>query len=270
MFVERTLGDSCESRTLVSLVLGVTPAEVSISGERALTQEEYHLVVQAAQRRAQGEPLAYATGKAPFRELVLDVDSRVLIPRPETEILVDEVLRLTRDSVGGTAVDMGTGSGAIALSLANEGAFDKVVATDISPAALSVAMLNAERYCVELRPEFRLGDGFSALEGVKARVLASNPPYIAYDEASQLPSSVADWEPPSALFADSGGMAMYDMLFGQAHDYLEPNGWLVLEVDARRAELTAQRATDAGRYKNVRLIRDLTGRQRILTAQLSN
>ena len=117
--------------------------------------------------------------------------------------------------------------------------------------------------------EFRHGSAFAPLEGVKARVLASNPPYIAYDEARALPPSVRDWEPPVALFAAAGGMSMYDLLFREAQAFLEPagRGWLVVEVDANRAETTAERARRSGGFSEVRLVRDLTGRNRVLVAR---
>src|SRR6185437_10594353 len=151
----------------------------------------------ATRRRAAAlrAPFAYAVRRASFRHLTLDVDERVLIPRPETEGLVEQVLQLS-GGMGGTAVDIGTGSGAIALSLASEGIFDRVVATDVSLDALAVARLNASRLAGALRApvEFRHGSLLAPITDLRAAVIVSNPPYIAYHEAAELPAGVRDWE----------------------------------------------------------------------------
>jgi release factor glutamine methyltransferase len=266
--VQHLLSDAGEARMLLSLMLDVMPAELTLRANEPVTDQRADAILVAATRRREGEPLAYCAGRAPFRDLVLDVDSRVLIPRPETEILVDEVLRISLAEPGGIAVDIGTGSGAIALAVATEGQFERVIATDVSPDALVVARGNALRLPAGASPvEFREGSGVDPINGVRARVLASNPPYIAYDEAPDLPRSVRDWEPSLALFADDGGMAMYELLLDRAPAFLERDGWVVLEVDARRADETARRAVATGKYTSVELVRDLTGRQRVLVAR---
>jgi release factor glutamine methyltransferase len=183
---------------------------------------------------------------------------------------VDEVLRISNAEPGGIFVDIGTGSGAIALSVASEGRFNHVIATDVSTDALAVARQNCERVeSLRTRVEFRSGSGLEPIEGVQAHVLASNPPYIAYEEANDLPPDVRDWEPPLALFAADGGMAMYDLLLRDAPKYLEARGWLVLEVDSRRARETASRAVTTGYYSDVELVQDLTGRDRVLVARVN-
>lgn len=219
-------------------------------------------------RRLRGEPLAYVLGVAAFRELMLQVDPRVLIPRPETEVVVGEALRVTGDRPGGVAVDIGTGSGAIALSLAVEGAFDEVVATDISADALHVAQANAAALGDRVRCPlaFLAGADLAPLRGRQARVIVSNPPYIAYHEAAALPPSVRDWEPPTALFAAEDGMARYWVLIDTARNVLEPDGWLVLELDARRSTQTAVLAV-AAKYQDVQVVQDLSGRDRVLVAR---
>jgi release factor glutamine methyltransferase len=260
-----------EARLLVGAVLDLSPGEVARQLDRPLSATERERIVAATARRVRGEPLAYCAGRAAFRDLVLEVDARVLIPRPETEIVVAEALRVTADRAGGTAVDIGTGSGAIALSLATEGRFSRVIATDISTDALSVAGINAEavaaRHGASMCPiEFRVGADLGPLAGVVARVIVSNPPYISFAEASTLPASVRDWEPPTALFAAGDGMARYEAIFATARGHLEPDGWLVLEVDATRAQRTADLAAARG-FTNVRLVTDLSGRSRVLVAK---
>ncbi len=261
-----------EARWLVAAVLDVAPGELGrllSVGYRTPVSTQARIEV-ATRRRAAGEPMAYCVGTAPFRHLVLDVDRRVLIPRPETEVVVGEALRLTASHPGGIAVDIGTGSGAIALSLATEGRFERVIATDLSDDALAVAAANAARVAAvepDAAPvEFRQGADLAPLRGVRARVIVSNPPYIAYSEAAALPRSVRDWEPTVALVAADDGMARYAAILAGAHELLEPFGWVVFEVDARRAQRTAALATTQG-YQQIQVVRDLTGRERVLLAQ---
>lgn len=245
-----------------------------------------------------GAPLAYATGKAHFRHLTLQVDERVLIPRPETEILVDIVLEMSRNlspatSVDKTAwtmdqttstfdrtalaIDIGTGSGAIALSLAIEGEFSRIVATDISLDALAVARGNYDslRACSEKPPatvEFRHGSLFAPLESEpellgNVDVIVSNPPYIAFEEAESLPSNVRDWEPSVALFSPNHGMEAIEEIISEAPRYLSRGGLLALEVDSSRASLTAQVMEKDGRYQDVAVRLDLTRRERFVVAR---
>jgi len=219
----------------------------------------------AADKRAAGAPLAYAVGRVSFRGLTLDIDERVLIPRPETELLVDLVLQ--RCAPGGVAVDVGTGSGAIAIALATEGKFDRVIATDISADAVDVAKANARR--CEAKVEFvhcsLLGREPRA-ESRELSVVVSNPPYISFSEISTLPSSVRDWEPAVALFSSRDGLATTAHLVRQAAARLEPNGLLALEVDARRASLVAELVLSDSRYHDVSVQLDLAGRERFVLA----
>lgn len=220
----------------------------------------------AARMRASGAPFAYAVGRSAFRHLTLHVDERVLIPRQETELLVDEVL--AREATG-LAIDIGTGSGAIALSLASEGKFDRVIGTDISRGAVDVARANGERIARELHApvEWREGSLLAPVRGERARVLVSNPPYISFDEAPALPDSVRNWEPPLALFSAQGGMAITALLIRGAPDVLVVGGLLVMELDSRRASLAAELALADGRYRDVAVRLDLAGRERFLIAR---
>ena len=158
----------------------------------------------------------------------------------------------------------------IALSLATEGTFDRVIATDVSLGALDVARANAERRAPSAeRPplEFRAGTWLAPVADVQARVIVSNPPYIAHDEAAALPPSVRDWEPAVALFAADSGMRDIAYIIRGAPAVLEPGGLLALEIDSRRASLAAELALADGHYRNVSVRLDLAGRERILTAR---
>jgi release factor glutamine methyltransferase len=223
----------------------------------------------AVERRERGAPFAYAVGRASFRHLVLEVDERVLIPRPETEHLVDLVLEEFGDEAGGVAVDVGTGSGCIALALATEGRFGRVYATDISLDALAVARSNVATAQPSLRAPVDLVHGslLSPLLDVRCRAVVSNPPYIALAEAESLPPSVRDWEPAPALFSGGDGMSATARLVRQAAAVLEPDGLFAIEVDARRASLAAELVANERRFHDVRVELDLSGRERFVLAR---
>ena len=223
----------------------------------------------AAQKRIQGAPLAYAVGRAPFRHLTLDVDERVLIPRPETEQLVDLVLSEMTNSLGGVAIDVGTGSGAIAIALAAEGRFSRVYGTDISRDAVDVATHNAKLCAPFLRAPVEIlhGSLIGPLADVRARVVVSNPPYIATGEAAALPASVRDWEPAVALFSGADGMTVTARLVREAADVLAPGGLFAMEVDTRRASIAAELVLRERRFRSVGIELDLTGRERFVLAR---
>lgn len=259
---------TAEAREIVAALYDVPRFWPVMNRDVPVDAAEWARALEAARRRAAGAPLAYAVGRASFRHFTLDVDERVLIPRPETEQLVDIVLEMERGRRGGLAVDVGTGSGAIALALASEGSFERVVATDVSLDALAVARENARLVAPLLRARVELVH-CSLLDGVRgaparARVIVSNPPYIAYPEAAALPSSVRDWEPAVALFSGADGMTATARLVRDAADVLEPGGLLALEVDARRASLVAELLARHSRYREVSVRLDLFGRERFV------
>jgi len=261
-----------EAELLLAAVLGVGRLDLYLQHDRPLTAEETESFRALVRRRLRREPLQYILGVAHFRELALRVDRRVLIPRPETEVLVGEVLAWARDRFGGesgpTAIDIGTGSGAIALSLAVEGPFDRVVATDISEGALEVAAENARRAGVAERVEFRRGALWEAVhEGERFDVVVSNPPYVAESEREELAPEVRDWEPEAALFAPGGGLAILEALIAGAPEHLRPGGLLALEVGYGQAAAVAALIERNGAYSPARIVRDLAGRDRVVLAE---
>ena len=255
-----------EARDIIAALADEPRFWPTLNRDRALDADLCARAWTAAARRASGAPFAYAVGRAAFRHLTLDVDERVLIPRQETEVLVECILERARH---GVVADVGTGSGAIALALAAEGQFDRVIATDVSRDALDVARANVVRLSPMLRApvELRLGSMLAPLRGERLQVLVSNPPYIAHDETSALPASVRDWEPPVALYSARSGMAMIAALIRDGADVLEPGGLLALEVDATRASIAVELAMSDGRYRDVRIERDMASRPRILLAR---
>ena len=255
-----------EARDIVAALLGVPRHWPLLHENKWVEADAWRRACAAADKRATGAPLAYAVGRANFRHLTLEVDERVLIPRPETELLVDLVLQ--RCAPGGVAVDVGTGSGAIAIALAMEGKFDRVIATDISLDALDVARKNSERYSINIE---LVHGSLLATSDVRrptsdVRVVVSNPPYISYDEIAALPASVRDWEPMIALLSGGGGLAITARLVRKAAARLEPGGLLALEVDARRVSLITELVSSEVRYEDVTVLLDLAGRERFVLA----
>jgi release factor glutamine methyltransferase len=222
----------------------------------------------AGAKLASGMPIQYAVGHTAFRHLELLVDQRVLIPRPETEMLVELVLGLSNQG-GGTAADIGTGSGAIALALASEGRFERVIATDVSADALVVARSNLGAIPAEKQAlvEFREGDMLTPIAGERLRAIVSNPPYISRLESDDLPALVRDWEPALALFSEDGGMAAIREIIRESAELLEPGGLLAMEIDSRRALPARECAETDSRYRDVEIRTDLTGRERFLVAR---
>jgi release factor glutamine methyltransferase len=260
-----------EARELLAALHDMPRHWPSLARAEAMDSAAWTRALGAASRRARGAPLAYAAGQAAFRHLTLAVDERVLIPRPETEQLVEIVLRLGAEqrTTGGTVVDVGTGSGAIALALASEGTFARVIATDVSLDALAVAGANVARCAGALRTpvELRHGSLLGPVPERGLRAVVSNPPYVSLDEAAALPAGVRDWEPAVALFSGRAGMATIAGLVREAAHALAAGGLLALEVDARRASLAAELAATHGAYDGIRVERDLTGRERFVVAR---
>ena len=257
-----------ESRDIVAALLDVPkfwPA-VNLAAPAAASLRDHAL--RAAEKRLRGAPLAYAVGRACFRHLTLDVDERVLIPRVETEILVERILQRCTPDIQSVA-DIGTGSGAIALSLAFERRFERVIATDISLDALSVAKENADSLGALLKSpvEFRHGSLLAPLAGESVDAIVSNPPYISVAEAEDLPRDVRDWEPLVALVCAQDGLAVTRDLIRGAAELLNANGIVALEVDTRRAGTVAEILAVDGHYRDVEVLLDLTGRERFVFAR---
>jgi release factor glutamine methyltransferase len=258
---------------IIAELLGVSRSWPVLNRDAGLPSTLANKARESARKISKGAPFAYAVGTAPFRHLDLAVDERVLIPRPETEVIVGEILEAMRRlfpsaESWGTAVDIGTGSGAISLALASEGMFEKVIATDVSLDALDVAALNAVRVKDRLRAEveFRRGSLLAPLRNVKAAVIVSNPPYVAFSEIDALGPSVRDWEPPLALFSGHDGMSATAGIVRDGWRHLVSGGLLALEVDERRASTVAEIIMRHGAYTDIGVRLDLTGRERFVFA----
>jgi release factor glutamine methyltransferase len=256
-----------EVRWIIEQATDWSAAEQAAALDEPVTERQVRAVDEMVARRLTGEPLQYVLGRWGFRTLDLLVDGRVLIPRPETEVVAG--LAIDALPEGGTAVDLGTGSGAIALSLAAECWPDvEVWASDASPDALAVARANlaglGRRGSVVRLVE---GDWFAALpDDLRGRidVLVSNPPYVADDDT--LPSAVGDWEPVDALRSGSDGLDDLARIIGDAPAWLAPAGTLVLEIGETQGAAVAELARAAG-LTEATVHPDLAGRDRALVAR---
>lgn len=244
-----------EAEILVAHVIGVARSELVLQPRVARKEEK--ALERLVARREQREPLAYVLGEWGFRRLTLAVDRRVLVPRPETEIVVERCLARIASVAEPRVLDVGTGSGAIALAIADERTGARVTAIDASPDALEVAGANALR--TGLRIELREWDLFAGLPDGPWDLVASNPPYVLAGEIEMLEPEVREWEPREALV----GVGATEAVARGAVDVLRPGGVLVLEVAAGDASRVAA-LLDVLSYEDVTITRDLAGRERVV------
>jgi release factor glutamine methyltransferase len=246
-----------DAERLLARALGLTRMELYTQHDRPLTDAERAAARELVQRRGRREPLAYVLGDWDFRRLTLATDARALVPRPETEIVVERCLAHLEGIDSPRVLDVGTGSGAIALALKHERPDARVIATDVSGSALALARENAERN--DLDVELVETDLLAGVEGTFDLVV-SNPPYVLADELAGLEPEVRQWEPELAL-VDAG---QTEALAAGARDILA--GWLVLEVHERLARETAERLSILG-YFAATITLDLGGRERVVEAR---
>lgn len=249
-----------EAEILLAHVLHCSRTHLRTWPEREVAADALTAFQQLIARRAAGEPIAYLTGERGFWDMTLKVTPDTLIPRPETERLVELALERIPAGAKWRLADLGTGSGAIALAIAKARPTCHVIATDISPAALAVARENAARLCVT-NIEFRQGRWFEPLAGEHFHLIASNPPYV-HPADPHLTQGDLRFEPPTALASGPDGLTdLRDIIDGACH-HLHPGGWLLLEhgYDQGRAVEALLRA--AG-YQAVEVVTDLGDRERI-------
>jgi release factor glutamine methyltransferase len=242
-----SLEDPNEATALWAAVAGIKPAEVWLKRETEPPPDVVKRFWKAVEQRKQGVPFAYAVGHVGFRTLELAIDPRALIPRPETEGLVELVLKHGKR---GWVADIGTGSGCIALALAVEGDFERVVAVEHSTAAAALARENVERVAPKTPIEIREGNLLAPLvdkgERGAYRTIVANPPYLTEREFSELDASVRQFEPREALVSGASGLDATRALFTGAGGLLERGGLLALEIDARRADAVRALGRDYG------------------------
>jgi release factor glutamine methyltransferase len=254
-----------EAGWLVAGVLGCARLELFLQADRPLTHEELDRLRPLVKRRAGGEPLQYLLGFADFHELRIPLRAGVLIPRPETEQLVEEVVARCAAIEAPRIIDLGTGSGAIALALAKALPEAKVLAVDASTAALEQARANAEQLGLRQRIAFRRGNWLDGLT-VEADVIVANPPYLTEAEWAAASREVRDHEPKAALVAADNGMADLKRIIETAAPRLARGGWLALEMGIRHAAPLTEFAAARG-WQRIATGLDVHQRQRFFFAQ---
>lgn len=260
-----------EALRLGAAVAGVTPGALWIERGRVLSADLEEALTQAVAARAKGAPVAYAAGRASFRTVELACDRRALIPRPETEGLVDLVLRHGTVNAGGgrggLAADLGTGTGCLALALAVEGDFELVVAVERDPSAAALARENVARVQPPTPVEVRDGDWLGPLGDERYSVIVANPPYLTDVEWEALDPAVRDYEPRAALASGPDGLDATRTILAGAAAHLATGGVLALEIDERRAEAVRDVARALG-WRGVAIHDDLFGRPRYAVASM--
>jgi release factor glutamine methyltransferase len=251
-----------DAEHLVAQALGLTRLDLYLQYDRPLTDEETTACRELVRRRGTREPLAYILGEWGFRRLTLNVDSRALIPRPETEVVVERCLVLLDGAEEPVVLDVGTGTGAIALAIADERPDATVTAIDVSEDALALARENAERTGLAARVSFLRHDVTQGLPDGPYDLVVSNPPYVEPGDLGALQPEVRDWEPEQALV----GHGVTERIARGAREVLRPKSALVVEVADGTAGAVAALLTELG-FAEVVATPDLAGRDRVVEGQ---
>ncbi len=253
-----------DAEVLIAHALGLTRAGLIAAPARAVDDIALLRIEPLLQRRERGEPVAYITGRREFWSLPFTVTPAVLIPRPETELLVERALAHIPIQAAATVADLGTGSGAIALALAHERPRSRLVACDASRDALEIARANAAALGIG-HIEFRMGDWLAPLAGETFDVIVSNPPYVPADDP-HLQQGDVRFEPGAALVSGSDGLDAIRIIIRDARTHLKSGGWLLLEHGHDQAGMIGELLKQSG-YREIRGYLDLAGHPRVIEAR---
>ncbi|MEW6775544.1 MAG: peptide chain release factor N(5)-glutamine methyltransferase [Bdellovibrionota bacterium] len=257
-----------DAEVLLAHALSTDRVGLYVNLEQPLLESELAPYRELLRRRAAREPVAYLTGRKEFFGLSFKVARGVLIPRPDTEILVEAVLANTQECTAGVFLEVGVGSGAIALSVLKKRPRLQAVGVDVSGAALEVSRENAAALGLSDRIELRRGDLFGAVkDGEKFDLLLSNPPYIRSSGISELEPEIRDYEPREALDGGADGFSVIRVLIGEAGKYLRGGGLLAIELGEDQSEEAFALAEKAGVWENIEIRQDLAGLDRVLLAR---
>lgn len=274
-YFERKQVDSprLSAELILAHVMGLSRIKLYTNYLQPLSEAQLSKLRDLVRRAGEHEPIAYLTGRAWFFNLELEVGPAVLIPRPDTETLVEQVLSIIRHVPGfetPRVLDLCTGSGAIAIAVAYHAPASQIVATDISPEALSIANQNIHRHHLQDRITLLQGDLMGALEPYIDKtpfdLIVSNPPYISTDKIPYLPRNVRDYEPRQALDGGDDGLAIHRRILHQSVNRLRPGGKILLEIGYDQHEAALKMIQQYDAYSDTRVLRDYTGNPRVLAA----
>ena len=260
-----------DAEVLLRHVLNMEKEQLCVNGDAPISAGQQMEFRGLLLRRSRREPVAYITGHKEFWSMDFFVTPAVLIPRPETELLVEVALQYVTQLASGSPVkvlDVGAGSGAISVCLAKGQAAWQIFAVDISPVALDVARLNARRHGVADRIRFLPGDLFAPIKPLPETfdLIVSNPPYIRSGELSMLAPEICEWEPTVALDGGVDGLDTYRRIIEEGHSYLTTGGSIVLEIGADMASAVADLFSRSGYYGPVSVYQDYAGKDRVIAA----
>ncbi|MGQ0570265.1 MAG: peptide chain release factor N(5)-glutamine methyltransferase [Armatimonadota bacterium] len=258
------------AEVLLRHALSLSRTELYLAWDRPIEDPAIARYRDLLAERARGRPVAYIVGHREFMGLAFLVDERVLIPRPETEVLVETALEALRGAASPVIADIGTGSGAIAVSLAVLRPDATIVATDLSADALDVARANATRHAVADRMRFLKGDLLDPViaAGYLLDAVVCNPPYVAAEVAAGLPREIRDFEPAMAVVAPAGEEDLHARLGAGAPQVLRPGGWLIMEVAAGQAAVVVELLNRPGTYESPQVRWDALGWERVVAARV--
>lgn len=254
-----------KAKILLENILNVKKEYLLIHSEEEVKQEDKIKYENCIKELIKGKPLQYITNNQEFMGLNFYVDENVLIPQPDTEILVEKAIEIAETTQKNKILDMCTGSGCIAISLAKKINNAQITAVDISNSALNVANKNAINNNVENKIKFINSDMFNSIEE-KFDIIVSNPPYIETETINKLEIEVQN-EPHVALDGGIDGLKFYKIIANNAFEYLNENGYLLLEIGYNQQESVTQLLQDTGKYKNIETIKDLGGNYRVVIAR---
>jgi release factor glutamine methyltransferase len=257
-----------DTEVLLAHALGCRRIDLYTRYEEVATEEMRGGFRELIRKRLEGCPVAYLVGRKEFFSLVFEVTPAVLIPRPESEFVVMECLRVAKELPAPRVLDLGTGSGNLAVTVARHLPAAAVTTVDVSPDALAVAARNAEKLGVADRVRFVQGDLFAAIAGEPPfDVLISNPPYIAREEMGQLPVGVRQYEPHLALDGGPGGYEVLQRIVDRAGEFIKPGGHLILEIGAPQQQQVRQRVEARGGFELAPTVHDYSGHPRVVVAR---
>jgi release factor glutamine methyltransferase len=257
---------------LLSFVLGLKRIELYTQFEKIVTEEQLNRLHTLVERAGKHEPIAYLAGKTEFYSLELEITADCMIPRPETELLVERAIEFLRARGGKQFVcDLCTGSCCIAIAIARNYPDCRIIATDISDAALSVAAKNVEKYGLEARIKLLCGDLFNPimpqLDAGGFDLIVCNPPYVSGTEFDKLDKNVKEYEPKLALFGGDDGLDIYRKIIEKMEQFLKPDAALMLEIDYSRGHAVRELLEGADCFTKITLEKDFHGDDRIIIAE---